>query len=81
MAVEANHTYSNHGVQVHPVQALKAQLIGKPASDEPYTIIIVPKSARKKKVTDFGYPRACRIRKHQIQNMSPELRLPTFFKT
>jgi hypothetical protein len=32
-------------------------------------------------VTDFGYPRACRFRKHQILNRSPELALPTFNKT
>jgi hypothetical protein len=32
-------------------------------------------------VTDFGYPRACRFRKHQILNRSPELALPTFKKT
>jgi hypothetical protein len=34
-----------------------------------------------KKVTDFGYPRAYRFRKHQIENRFPELALPTFFKT
>jgi hypothetical protein len=33
------------------------------------------------KVTDFGYPRACRFRKHQIENRSPFLNLITFFKT
>jgi hypothetical protein len=31
-------------------------------------------------VTDFGYPRACRFRKHQILNRSPELPLPTLKK-
>jgi hypothetical protein len=35
----------------------------------------------KKKVTDFGYPRACRFRKHQIENRFPKLTLPTYFKT
>jgi hypothetical protein len=35
----------------------------------------------KEKVTDFGYPRACRFRKHQIENRFTELALPTFFKT
>jgi hypothetical protein len=33
-----------------------------------------------KKVSDFGYPRACRFRKHQIENMFPELAVPTFSK-
>jgi hypothetical protein len=32
-------------------------------------------------VTDFGYPRACRFKKHQIENRFPELALPTFLKT
>jgi hypothetical protein len=32
---------------------------------------------QKNLVTDFGYPRACRFRKHQILNRSPELSLPT----
>jgi hypothetical protein len=31
-------------------------------------------------VTDFGYPRACRFRKHQILNRSPELPLPNVAK-
>jgi hypothetical protein len=34
-----------------------------------------------KKVTDFGDPRACRFRKHQMKNRFPEIRLATFFKT
>jgi hypothetical protein len=38
------------------------------------------KSVQKILVTDFGYPRACRFRKHQILNRSPELPLPTFLK-
>jgi hypothetical protein len=33
-----------------------------------------------KKVTDFGYPRACRFRKHQIENKLWLLPLPNFFK-
>jgi hypothetical protein len=37
-----------------------------------------PKVRALKKVTDFGYPRACRFRKHQILNRSPEVPLPTF---
>jgi hypothetical protein len=32
---------------------------------------------RAKKVTYFGYPRACRFRKPQIKNRSPDLPLPT----
>jgi hypothetical protein len=35
----------------------------------------------KKTVTGFRYPRACRIRKYQIENTLPSLPLPTFFKT
>jgi hypothetical protein len=41
----------------------------------------LPNSARAKKVTDFGYSRVCRFRKHQIENRFPELALPAFFKT
>jgi hypothetical protein len=37
--------------------------------------LVNPKVLPNKKVTDFGYPKACRFRKHQI----PELALPTFF--
>jgi hypothetical protein len=37
--------------------------------------------AKKKSVTDFGCPRACRIRKYQFEYRSRELRLPTLFKT
>jgi hypothetical protein len=40
-----------------------------------------PKVLAQKKVTDFGYPRACRFRKYQNLNRSPGLLLPTFFKT
>jgi hypothetical protein len=29
-----------------------------------------------KKVTDFGYPRACRFRNHQIENRLPAKKLP-----
>jgi hypothetical protein len=43
--------------------------------------LVNPKVRANKKVTDFGYPRACRFRKHQIENRSPDLHLPTFFKT
>jgi hypothetical protein len=43
--------------------------------------LLTQKCMHKKKVTDFGYPRACRFRKHQILNRSSELALPTFFKT
>jgi hypothetical protein len=39
-----------------------------------------PKSAYKKSLLIFGYPRACRFRKHQIENRLPVLALPTFFK-
>jgi hypothetical protein len=38
-----------------------------------------PECVNKKKVTDFGYPRAYRFRKHQIENRFTELTLPTFF--
>jgi E3 ubiquitin-protein ligase MARCH6 len=38
--------------------------------------LVNPKVRVQKKVTDFGLPRACRFRKHQIKNRSP-----TFFKT
>jgi hypothetical protein len=43
--------------------------------------LVNPKVRDKKKVTDFGYPRACRFRKCQIENRSPKLARPTFFKT
>jgi hypothetical protein len=43
--------------------------------------LVNPKVRAQKKVTDFGYPRGCRFRKHQILNRSPELALPTFKKT
>jgi hypothetical protein len=43
--------------------------------------LLTQKCVDKKKVTDFGYPRACRFRKHEIENRFPELALPTFFKT
>jgi hypothetical protein len=39
------------------------------------------KCVQKILVSDFGYPRACRFRKHQIENRFPALALPTFFKT
>jgi hypothetical protein len=45
--------------------------------------LVNPKVLAKYPVTDFGYPRAFRIRKYQIVkflNRSPELRLPTFLK-
>jgi hypothetical protein len=42
--------------------------------------LVNPKVLAEKKVTDFGYPRACRFTKHQIENRSSELRLLTFFK-
>jgi hypothetical protein len=42
--------------------------------------LVDPKVRAIKKVTDFGYPRACRFRKHQNENRFPELALPTFFK-
>jgi hypothetical protein len=40
--------------------------------------LVNPKVHAQKKVTDFGFPRACRFRKHQILNRSPELPLQTF---
>jgi hypothetical protein len=43
--------------------------------------LVNPKVRAKKRVTDFGYPRACRFRKHQIENRSPDLPVPSFFKT
>jgi hypothetical protein len=43
--------------------------------------LVNPKVCAQKKVTDFGYPRACRFRKNQIENRFPELAQPTFFKT
>jgi hypothetical protein len=43
--------------------------------------LVNPKVLAQKKVTDFGYPRACRFRKYQIENKFPSLALPTFFKT
>jgi hypothetical protein len=43
--------------------------------------LLTQKCGHKKMVTDFGYPRACRFRKHQIENRFQELHLPTFFKT
>jgi hypothetical protein len=41
-----------------------------------------PKSACKKRllILDTPGPRACRFRKHQIKNSSPDLALPTFFQ-
>jgi hypothetical protein len=42
--------------------------------------LLTQKCVQKILVTDFGYPRACRFRKHQILNRSPELALPTFKK-
>jgi hypothetical protein len=30
--------------------------------------LLIQKKCAQKKVTDFGYPRACRFRKHQIEN-------------
>jgi hypothetical protein len=42
--------------------------------------LLTQRCVHKKKVTDFGYPKACRFRKHQILNRSPELALPTFKK-
>jgi hypothetical protein len=43
--------------------------------------LVYPKVRAQKKVTDFGYPRACRFRKYQIENRSPELTRPPFCKT
>jgi hypothetical protein len=43
--------------------------------------LVNPKVRALKKVTDFGYHSACRFRKHQILNRSPELPLLTFLKT
>jgi hypothetical protein len=40
--------------------------------------LLTQKCVQKILVTDFGCPRACRFRKHQILNRSPELPLPTF---
>jgi hypothetical protein len=42
--------------------------------------LLTQKCVHKKKVTDFGYPRACRFRKYQIENRSPELTRLTFSK-
>jgi hypothetical protein len=42
--------------------------------------LVDPNLMKKKMVTDFGYPRACRFRIYQINRLS-ELPLPTFFKT
>jgi hypothetical protein len=39
-----------------------------------------PNPMNKQMVTIFGYPRACRFRKHQFENRSWLLPLPTFFK-
>jgi hypothetical protein len=41
--------------------------------------LVNPKVRAQTKVTDLGYPRACRFRKYQIVNRSPELTGPTFF--
>jgi hypothetical protein len=41
--------------------------------------LINPKVLAKKAVTDFGYPRACRIRKYQIDRLG-QLPTPIFFK-
>jgi hypothetical protein len=38
---------------------------------------LLTQKCAQKKVTAFGYPRACRLRKHQIENRSPDLPLPT----
>jgi hypothetical protein len=35
--------------------------------------LVNPKVHAQKKVTDFGFPRACRFRKHQILNSSLKL--------
>jgi hypothetical protein len=43
--------------------------------------LVNPKVRAQQKDTDFGYPRACRFRKHQIENGFLELCQPTFFKT
>jgi hypothetical protein len=40
-----------------------------------------PNPMNKQMVTIFGYPRACRFRKHQFENRSWLLPLPSFFKT
>jgi hypothetical protein len=40
--------------------------------------LLTQKCVHKIKVTDFGYPRACRFRKYQIENRSPELFLFLF---
>jgi hypothetical protein len=42
--------------------------------------LLTQKCVHKKTVTDFRYPRACRFRKHQFKNRSPELALPTLKK-
>jgi hypothetical protein len=38
--------------------------------------LVTQKCVYKKTVTDFRYPRACRLRKYQIENRSPELPRP-----
>jgi hypothetical protein len=38
------------------------------------------KCAYKKKVTEFGYFRACRLRKYQIENRLPNLDSTNFFQ-
>jgi hypothetical protein len=40
-----------------------------------------PNPMNSQMVTIFGYPRACRFRKHQFENRSWLLPLPIFFKT
>jgi hypothetical protein len=43
--------------------------------------LLTQKSVNQQMYTIFGYPWACRFRKHQFGNRSWELPLPTFFKT
>jgi hypothetical protein len=42
--------------------------------------LLTQKCVQKFLVTDFGYPRACRFRKYQIENRSLALVLPIFSK-
>jgi hypothetical protein len=50
---------------------------GKIAKAQVYTAHHAEGVRALKKVTDSGYPRACRFRKHQILNRSPEVPIPT----
>jgi hypothetical protein len=68
-------------LKLHPLLEIKKNLfIVLPATHHAEGLVN-PKVRALKKVTDFGYPRASRFRKHQILNRSPEVPLPTLKKT